>query len=274
MQQHEIIASIIILQYNKIHLTIRCLESIEKYEDVNLISVHLVDNASPEGDEFDRISKRFPWVTLHRNEKNLGFAKGVNKIAREIESEFMFLVNNDIVLINDAISKCLALLRKKELAATTPIMLNGDGRMSGNFSVSPISPIALVLMNLCGINRLLIKVYQCLNYSGPIGYANGGFLGMRSSVFKNVGYFSEQYFMYTEDTDLMIKFHKHNAKMMLCAEAKVVHYHGSSSSEIWKKEELKSLQISQLTKSMRDHYSGLSFLFFRIYALIKFRVLV
>ncbi|MFN4180894.1 MAG: glycosyltransferase family 2 protein, partial [Armatimonadota bacterium] len=60
----------------------------------------VVDNAST--DETVEIVKRFEWVRLIRNPKNLGFAAAVNLGAREAKGEWLILLNPDCILDENA----------------------------------------------------------------------------------------------------------------------------------------------------------------------------
>ncbi len=69
--------SIIILTYNELELTKKCLASIERYTDKDKIELIIVDNGSSDGTR-EYISN-LPDVKVILNEKNLGFAKGCNQ---------------------------------------------------------------------------------------------------------------------------------------------------------------------------------------------------
>lgn len=99
--------SIIILAWNQLDLTRRCLDSIEKFtgEPYELI---LVDNGSVDGTyEFFR---SVPGDLVIRNESNLGYARGNNQGIRTASGKYILLLNNDTVVTHkwlNGLLRCL-----------------------------------------------------------------------------------------------------------------------------------------------------------------------
>jgi O-antigen biosynthesis protein len=87
--------SVVVLNYNGLRFLDGCLASLagldyprDRYEVV------LVDNASVDG-SVEVAEKRFPWVRVVRNGRNLGFAGGNNVALRGSEADYVALLNND-----------------------------------------------------------------------------------------------------------------------------------------------------------------------------------
>ena len=86
--------SIIIPVFNKSAFTKRCLDTLRPtLEGAGEGEVIVVDNAST--DETQELLKNYPWITLIRNEKNLGFAGANNQAARVARGKYLVLLNND-----------------------------------------------------------------------------------------------------------------------------------------------------------------------------------
>ena len=95
---------VIVLNWNGVDDTIECVDALLVGEGVDY-RVVLVDNGSS-GDDFERLQARFgsrTRVELRRNPENLGFARGVNAVLRELlagpdsRPEFVALLNNDAI---------------------------------------------------------------------------------------------------------------------------------------------------------------------------------
>ena len=97
--------SIIIPVYNKLSMTLDCLNDLmmTSYPDFEII---LVDDGSKEP-IFSTIKKIFPTIKVLKNEKNLGFAKAVNKGIKESVGDLVLLLNNDIRLPNNKWLNCM-----------------------------------------------------------------------------------------------------------------------------------------------------------------------
>jgi len=90
---------IIILNWNSYDVTARCLESFSQVDYSNY-EVILVDNGSSD-DSGNKLLEGFPWITLLKNDKNLGFTGGNNtgiRYAVERKLDYIMLLNNDTVV--------------------------------------------------------------------------------------------------------------------------------------------------------------------------------
>lgn len=88
--------AVVVLSWNGREETLACLRSLARVESEQL-DVIVVDNASTDGSA-DAVAGEFPRVELVRNERNLGFAGGMNAgaaRAREQGAEHVVLLNND-----------------------------------------------------------------------------------------------------------------------------------------------------------------------------------
>ena len=70
--------SIIIVNWNTCRLLQKCLESIVKYTHNIQFEIIVIDNGSSDG-SVEMVISLFPSVVIIENDKNVGFAKGVNQ---------------------------------------------------------------------------------------------------------------------------------------------------------------------------------------------------
>ncbi|HTA39441.1 MAG TPA: glycosyltransferase family 2 protein, partial [Candidatus Acidoferrales bacterium] len=86
--------SIIIPVFNKAELTRNCFRTLrDTLAGAGEGEVIVIDNAS--SDETPEMLAEFPWATVIRNERNLGFAGANNQGARIAKGQFLVLLNND-----------------------------------------------------------------------------------------------------------------------------------------------------------------------------------
>lgn len=90
--------------------------------------VIVVDNASPDGTR-ERVRERFPDARLIANETNAGFGAANNQAAEVAEGEFLALVNSDAIVPPGWFEPLLAALRRPEVGAVVPALLNEDGTL-------------------------------------------------------------------------------------------------------------------------------------------------
>ena len=105
--------SIIIVNYNTKKLIKNCLKSVfEKTQGINF-EVYVVDNNSRDG-SCEMIEQDFPQVKLIKNTKNKGFGAANNIAIRESNAKYVFLLNSDTILLNNAIKIFFDFMEKPE----------------------------------------------------------------------------------------------------------------------------------------------------------------
>ncbi len=108
--------SIVILSYNTINITEKCLRRLEAAKIYcerklnNKIDIIVLDNHSTDGSK-EMIKRNFPSVKLIVSEVNTGFSKGNNIAMKQISSPFILLLNSDVYVSEDSIYKTLAYFR-------------------------------------------------------------------------------------------------------------------------------------------------------------------
>ncbi|HDM32261.1 MAG TPA: glycosyltransferase, partial [Deltaproteobacteria bacterium] len=93
------LTSIIMLTFNQLDYTRKCLQSIEKYTR-SRYELILVDNGSTDGTVkfLKDYAKKHANVELILNKENLGFAKGNNQGIEKARGDYILLLNNDVVV--------------------------------------------------------------------------------------------------------------------------------------------------------------------------------
>ncbi len=95
--------SIIIVNYNTCKMTAECIDSIfEKTEGVDF-EVILVDNASKDGskEHFEKDTR----IRYVYNIENMGFGRANNVGMKLAKGKYLFLLNSDTLLINNAVKQ-------------------------------------------------------------------------------------------------------------------------------------------------------------------------
>lgn len=261
--------TILILQYNGRKLTENLLESLydKEKENIDSYKIILVDNASTEPNGFEEIREKYPKIQYIEHQKNYGFAKGINRVCKDIATDYILMLNNDIILKNDAITKSFQALLKRNGDGITCKMLDGDSKQINHYSLIT-NAFNLYFFMLTGLNLLWINFVRFFNIATRVSYITGGFLILRFDKFKEVGFFGEDYFMYTEDLELMIKLNKANAKMYFHPDGEIIHYDGSSSAKVWDNRTKKNMIINQKMHCLKKYYPY-SFPFIKFALLIR-----
>lgn len=234
--------SVIIVNYNTLELTKNTIESVfEKTEGLNY-EIILVDNASTDGSvEFFENNYKGKIIFIN-NKENLGFGKANNKGIEIARGKYVFLLNSDTLLINNAIKILFDYMEKNEAC----------GIAGGNLYTLDMQPTHSYLKELPSISveiswhfNYLKKIYKKIlnkrddfNYSKfpiEVGYITGADLFIRGKLLKYLGNFDEDFFMYSEEAELTYRVKKAGYKVMSVPQAKIIHLEGKSSKVSLKK---------------------------------------
>lgn len=244
---------VVVVNWRQSELTIRACRSIEKQLRTGDRLV-VVDNASGDGSP-ERL--RAAGLDVIVTGANLGFGAGVNAGAREISEDVLVLLNNDAVARPRFIDAIAADLDGAEptLGATTALMLLAgrwrraaesepglDGLTGERWTRLPDEEAAAgqgeVLVNSTGnmvdrsgngYDRAWLTPLMDLHVEPEVFGICGGACAIRADVWRQLGGFREDLFMYYEDTDFSWRLHEHGYHVRFVPEAVVDHEHAASS---------------------------------------------
>ena len=208
----------IILNYNNYSNTIETIDSVLSLEyDAN--SVLLVENSSDKK-IIQKIRAHFPELTIIENKKNLGYAGGNNEGIRKAlasGADYIFLLNNDVILEGDVLNKCVSAMEKSpDCGACQPMIVtfeNKDTIWSAGTHMH------------FGYPRLFLKGKKLLKNEikkSPFGLVGCSILFRRSAL-EQTGLFDESLFLMHEETDWCIRAKKMNYSLLIISNAVVSH---------------------------------------------------
>lgn len=245
--------SIIIVNYNTQKLLRECISSIiDKTNNLNY-EIIVVDNASSD-DSISMIRSYFPQVRLIESEENLGFGRANNKGAEVANGKYLFLLNTDTLLINNAIKIFFDLMEEESsqnIGACGGNLFKID--QSPNFSYSLYFPSLFSIFCYRGHIPFLMN-NENFNKSGKIkdvAIIIGADLFIRKKIFNEIKGFDPSIFMYIEDGELLYRIKKMKYRIVSNPEAKIIHLQGASSSNIKK---LK-MEISSYVVYFKKHHN-------------------
>jgi GT2 family glycosyltransferase/Flp pilus assembly protein TadD len=127
--QQEKRISIVILTFNQLEYTKKCVESIRKHTPVPH-EIIFVDNASKDGTIkwLKKLTQENPNFKLIENKKNLGFSKGCNQGITASSGEYILLLNNDILVTEGWLSGMLECINSSpDIGVVGPMTNNISG---------------------------------------------------------------------------------------------------------------------------------------------------
>lgn len=191
--------------------------------------VIVVENGSTDG-SLELLQQQYPQVELVVNQKNLGFAGGVNsgiRHAMELGAAYVALFNNDAVADQGWLKELVGCLDTHKAAGiATGKLLNANGAhldSTGDFYTVWGLPYPR------GRGEPDNGQYDDQT---QVFAASGGASLYRVSMLKRVGLFDEDFFAYYEDVDISFRAQLYGWKVAYVPSARAYHATGSTSSKI------------------------------------------
>ena len=220
---YKSIISIIILTWNGLDYTRKCLESLKPNTDLSMCDVYVVDNGSTDG-TIDYLES-LEWIHLIKNEKNLGFVRGNNVAINKIIKGDIILLNNDIIITqSDWIEKLHETAHEDQMTGIVGCRLineKGEFLHAGTY----IYPETYWGQQIGG-GQKNIGQYQINREVQGIVFACAY---IKREVINCLGGLNEKFFSYFEDTDYCLAARKAGFKVVCCGKVTLIHYQNVST---------------------------------------------
>lgn len=234
-----------IVNYGTADLVIEAVESVlARDHGGRRVEVHVVDNASPGDDAavLEAAHGAKDWaargVILHLEDENHGFGRGNNVVlqalaARETPPEFVFFLNSDAWLENEALDILARALEADPKACGAGAgILHEDGTPAVcAFRFPTLSSEVARTIGLGPVERMLKRSRVALppDHDGPVDWVAGASVMFRFEALRDIGFFDPIYFLYFEEVDMMRRLRDAGWRMLYVTEAQVTHIAGVST---------------------------------------------
>ncbi|MFH2085812.1 MAG: glycosyltransferase family 2 protein [bacterium] len=233
--------SIVTVTYNSSLIINRFLESISNQLDIKNIELIIIDNNSPDQHILKRIiqkhKKKHPDISvtaIYKND-NLGFGVSCNYGALLSNYENVLFLNPDTILTRKSLSILLKDSQKNVADICGGMCIHMDSKDIHRtvFKKPTFQTMIFEFSNLGKIlgisgqfyhNQLQIEKDQIVDGVG------GAYLLIKKNIFKQLGGFDRNIFMYLEDVDLCVRARRLGMKIVYCPHSVIQHVGGASSS--------------------------------------------
>ena len=228
--------SIIIVNWNSKDYLQKCIASILANTFVVEYEIIVVDSASFDGCG-DMLQHLYPQVHFIQSELNVGFARANNLGASYAHGKVLLFLNPDTEVRGHAIEHLYC--RHQELHRTGVVgcrLLNSDGTLQTS-CVQPFPTILNQNLDADILQRWFPRIglwMSAATFEGiimpvQVEMVSGACMMIEREVFKHVGEFSADYFMYAEDIDLCHKIIMAGYTNYYVPEVEIVHHGGGST---------------------------------------------
>jgi len=219
--------------------------------------VVVIDNASNDGTQ-TLINKEFLKVKLIENKDNYGYAKANNQGIKIAKGAYILLLNSDIILNSDVLTKMISYLEKNpEVGVITCKLILPDGNIDPACHRGFPTPWASLTYFL-GLENLFPKIplfsqyhlwFKSLDTIHEIDSPSGAFYLIRKKVIDSIGLLDEKFFMYGEDLDWSYRIKKAGWKIIFNPQAQITHLKKQSG--------LKSLDLKTRENTLKAFYQAM-----------------
>ncbi len=203
--------------------------------------IMVVDNASTDksAENLRQLYGNQPGVEILYNAENLGFARAVNAVAKNLDTDFVLLINPDCSIHKDALDLLQKAMEADDSAGlAAPCVRNSQGKPE-KATLRRFPDPWNSLMTMTGLWRLgrWIPLFEGVPFNPgnmPVKTVHaeavsGACMLIRREAFMQVGWMDEAYGLHCEDLDLMYRFRQSGWHCLFVPGATAIHQQGVSS---------------------------------------------
>lgn len=195
--------SVVVLEYNSTDLVIEFLDSISDLDCESIVS----SNSEFSDEQKNFLVTKYPDTNWVFNDRNLGFAQGMNRGIFVASGDYIYCANVDSRRIEGLKSAIDYMDENPDIGILGPWIENQQGEVQDSFRkfLTPFRLLKRILVRLFKFNKRYFFDYSL---AGPVQIVDwvigGSFIIRKACANKLVGFDSE-YFLYCEDMDLSFR---------------------------------------------------------------------
>jgi len=204
--------------------------------------IFVADNNSQDG-TVEMITTEFPNVKLIANDENLGFARANNQAIRLAKGNFILLLNPDMKVFPDTISKALFWAKNNPQATVTGIRLH-DQHQKTIFHVRRFPKLFdqfLIVLKLPHLFPNLTSKYLQKNFNynqaQKVDSVRGSFFLVNRQSWQKISdthepFLDERYFIWFEEVDFCKQVYKYGGEVWYSPVAQCLDYVAQSFNQL------------------------------------------
>lgn len=226
---------VIVVTYNSAAEVAACLAAVRGSAHVERLIV--VDNASSDGSV--GAARRAGADLVLENERNVGFARAVNRGLEACAAEYVLLLNPDAELKEPALaSMCATMRREAGAAIVAPLLRSPDGTTeSGAGRFATLTRRIGLCLPLVGRAPYFAPQYRLLpdvlaaGQTLDVDYAFGAALLLDRAFLVSSGGLDERFFLFVEDEDICRQARAAGRRVVIDTRAAARHVGGASCAD-------------------------------------------
>lgn len=228
MKNEGLKTAIVILNWNGSAMLRRFLPSVLLHSEGAEVCV--ADNGSSD-DSTKMLRREFPAVRLLVLDRNYGFAEGYNRALREVEAEYVVLLNSDVEVTPGWLRPLEEYMDvRPEVAACQPKIRSWHDREKFEYAGAAGGYIDRYGYPFCRGRILGVVETDCGQYDAPASlfWATGAALFIRLKDYRDAGGLDGRFFAHMEEIDLCWRLRVRGRKIS-CVPSSVVYHVGGAT---------------------------------------------
>ncbi len=222
--------TIIIVTHNSANVIEECLSALANQERDIQSRIIVIDNNS--SDSTRKICETmFPSLKVIYNRKNIGFAAAVNQASEFVDTDYLILLNPDVITDKKFLG-CVDgfLLENTEADIIGVQLMDSKWRPERSCWKKP-SYISLIFETFLPYKLSVKLMTTSTRTVSEADAVTGACMIIRSNLFNNFNGFDERFFMYYEDIDFCLRAKDAGYKVFYNPLIRAVHHSADSSRQ-------------------------------------------
>lgn len=164
-------------------------------------------------------------ITLIETNKNIGFGRANNLAINQVTTDYILLLNPDVIVSTNEIQKCLNHISSDpHIGALGCKLINQNNEVQNSFFT--VGSFLTILAN----NLIIDKFFPLKKIKKNA--IMGAFMLIPKAVLDKVGLFDPDFFMYAEELELCYRIYKAGYKIVYFDEAQAIHINEGCTNDI------------------------------------------
>ena len=223
---------VVIVSYNSAGVISTCISSLCDY-----FETWVVDNASSDS-VLAKVRESCVSSIIEALPVNIGFGRAINHVLNKVTSEYMLVLNPDVMISHESVLQLISLAdENRDAWIISPRLMYSDGRIQRSF---------------LPFESIFAEDLQCVKQ------VIGAVMLLRRGNILWLGGFDERLFLYGEDEDLCFRVNNAGGKVCVARDIFAIHNYGSSSSGVCDLDSFKAWHLSWARIYVKKKHDGLA----------------